>query len=713
MSTALPLPADAASARPQPHGGHPVAAPYVPHIDGLRAIAVLAVIVYHLHKTWLPGGFAGVDVFFVISGFVVSASVSRWSGGLGGFLSYFYARRIQRIAPALIACLLVTGLLCMLFVPAAWLSTAVETTGLRAFFGISNLFLAHHTESYFSTLSEYNPYTHTWSLGVEEQFYLLFPLLFFVWTRGGRRRDVCIGVFALASVASLLHARYLATANPSAGFYLTTTRFWELAAGVLLFQCLHRTSVMAPVSAIARYATTLGAWLSLALLVAGLVVSQPARFAFPGALLPVAATLGLLGCLHVAGTGSVLRRALASVPMVYVGKRSYSLYLWHWPIFVLLRWTLGLETPNQLIAAVVATFVAAEFSYRLIERPFRYAAWLRRWPRPGIIAAGLAVIVSAWWLSDRVTGLRPRYSLSTVSRHAHDWYTGYTWAVEDKPGCVLDLKDDSANPAPVWVLTRRGCPEQPASERTIFAIGDSHTISYSAMLSEYVVRTGSTVLLYPNLGCTFASLQPQRETGHCPAQGKTAIDDVLARARPGDVLFLAALRLTRLSTAVGPENEQAAWQTMIGPDYLRGRRDAEQALVALLEPVAARGVQIVFEAPKPLLKVSPFRCADFFNAGNPVCRGGMAESREMLERYRQPVLDSYARIVARLPSVQVWDPFPLLCEPTICPALRDGRPLFFDGDHLSAYGNHLLYPHFEAAIRSQPASAAAAALAPG
>jgi len=91
----------------------------------------------------------------------------------------------------------------------------------------------------------------------------------------------------------------------------------------------------------------------------------------------------------------------------------------------------------------------------------------------------------------------------------------------------------------------------------------------------------------------------------------------------------------------------------------------------------------------------------------------MAESREMLERYRQPVLDSYARIVAQLPSVHVWDPFPLLCEPTICPALRDGRPLFFDGDHLSAYGNHLLYPHFEAAIRSQPAPAAAAALAPG
>lgn len=678
---------------------------YIPHIDGLRAVAVLSVIVYHLQKTWLPGGFAGVDVFFVISGFVVSASVSHWSGGFGGFLAYFYARRLQRIAPALIACLLVTGFLCVLFVPTAWLSTAVETTGLRAFFGISNLFLASHNENYFSTISEYNPYTHTWSLGVEEQFYLLFPLLFFAWTRAGRWRAACTGVFALAALASVLHARHLATADPAAGFYLTTTRFWELAAGVLLFQCLHRTPSTAPVSTLVRHATTLGAWLSLGLLIAGLVVSKPATFPFPGALLPVAATLGLLGCLHVAGGSSPLRRLLASAPMVYIGKRSYSLYLWHWPIFVLLRWTLGLETPNQLMAAIVATFVAAEVSYRVIERPFRYAAWLRRWPRPGIIAAGLTMIVSAWWLSDRVTSLRPQLSLSTVSRHAEDWYTGYTWAVPELPGCVLDLKDDNNRPAPVWILTRRDCPDQPVSGRTVFAIGDSHAISYSAMLSEYVLRTGSTVLLYPNVGCTFASLQPHREAGACPAQGKTAVEDILARAKPGDVLFLAALRITRLSTPLGLQNEQEAWQTMLGADYLQRRRDAEQDLVALLEPVIARGVQVVLEAPKPLLRVSPFRCADFFNAGNPVCRPGMAEPRERLERYRQPVLDSYARITARLPSVIVWDPFPLLCEATMCPALRDGRPLFFDGDHPSAYANHMLYPSFEERIRQPPAPA--------
>ena len=117
----------------------PIASTHVPHIDGLRAIAVLAVIVYHLNETWLPGGFAGVDVFFAISGFVVSASVGNWNrGGFGAFLGYFYARRMQRIAPALIVCLLLVGIASTMFIPLAWLSNANEQTGLYAFFGLSN-----------------------------------------------------------------------------------------------------------------------------------------------------------------------------------------------------------------------------------------------------------------------------------------------------------------------------------------------------------------------------------------------------------------------------------------------------------------------------------------------------------------------------------------------------------------------------------------------
>ncbi|KAF1015648.1 MAG: O-acetyltransferase OatA [Stenotrophomonas maltophilia] len=211
---------------------------YVPHIDGLRAIAVLAVVVFHLDPAWLPGGFTGVDVFFVISGFVVSASVARLPAlPLGASMLRFYARRLRRITPALVA----TAVASMLLIPESWLSEASDKTGLMVFFGLSNWVLGLVGNDYFAPRSEFNPYTHTWSLGVEDQFYLLFPLLFLAWTRSARGRWISLGLFAVVSIAALLHAQALASrAQPPAwAFYATTTRLWQLGAGVLLFQLLH------------------------------------------------------------------------------------------------------------------------------------------------------------------------------------------------------------------------------------------------------------------------------------------------------------------------------------------------------------------------------------------------------------------------------------------------------------------------------------------
>jgi peptidoglycan/LPS O-acetylase OafA/YrhL len=169
---------------------------HVPYIDGLRAVAVLSVMLYHLHASWLPGGLAGVDVFFVISGFVVSASVGELeSMRLSRFVLYFYSRRVQRIAPALIVCLLVTALVSALLIPSAWLSDANAKTGIFAFFGLANVILARTGDDYFAPRVEFNPYVHTWSLGVEEQFYLVFPLLFFLWVGARPRRWQSFGLF--------------------------------------------------------------------------------------------------------------------------------------------------------------------------------------------------------------------------------------------------------------------------------------------------------------------------------------------------------------------------------------------------------------------------------------------------------------------------------------------------------------------------------------
>ena len=176
---------------------------YFAHIDGLRALAVLSVVIYHLNAAWLPGGFSGVDVFFVISGFIVSASVgARERENLPAFAIYFLARRIRRIAPALLVCLLLTTLFTALLVPNAWLSEANQKTGHYAFFGLSNVILARTSHDYFSPIADFNPYMHTWSLGVEEQFYLLFPALFFLWSHGGRWRQASIGLLGFAFIGS-------------------------------------------------------------------------------------------------------------------------------------------------------------------------------------------------------------------------------------------------------------------------------------------------------------------------------------------------------------------------------------------------------------------------------------------------------------------------------------------------------------------------------
>ena len=181
------------------------AASYVSSIDGLRAVAVLTVMAYHLNRTFLPGGFVGVDIFFVISGFVVTLSIyKRRFENLPKLFCYFYARRLTRIAPPLIVMLFLISLATVSFIPTSWLSQANRTTALYAFLGISNILLASKEEDYFGPRADFNPFVHTWSLGVEEQFYLIFPILFIslVLLKLKHGHLVTLGIVVFLSVCS-------------------------------------------------------------------------------------------------------------------------------------------------------------------------------------------------------------------------------------------------------------------------------------------------------------------------------------------------------------------------------------------------------------------------------------------------------------------------------------------------------------------------------
>ena len=334
---------------------------YRPDIDGLRAIAVLSVVGYHAFPSWVPGGFIGVDIFFVISGFLISTIIFGSLTGEGFNYGEFYARRIRRIFPALVVVMAAT----FVFGWYALLSDEFRQLGkhIMASAGfVSNLVLWSEA-GYFDTAAESKPLLHIWSLAVEEQFYIFWPLLLgFAWRRKGRSVLVWMGV---ATTLSFLLNVYTVHRHPDATFYSPLSRVWELASGALLaYAGLRRQPHR---SALRRELRSVS---GLVLIALGLVLIHRTK-SFPGwwALLPV---LGACLCIS-AGSGAWLNRnLLGSRVAVWFGLISYPLYLWHWPLLAYARVVEGgMPARGMRVAAVGLAILLAWLTYRYVERSVR------------------------------------------------------------------------------------------------------------------------------------------------------------------------------------------------------------------------------------------------------------------------------------------------------------------------------------------------------
>ena len=672
----------------------------------MRAIAVLAVVIYHLNAAWLPGGFSGVDIFFVISGFIVSASVgARARAGLPSFAIFFRARRIQRIAPALLVCLVVTSLVTALLVPSAWLSQANQKTGHYAFFGLSNVILARASNDYFSPIADFNPYTHTWSLGIEEQFYLIFPALFFLWSYRGRWRWLCAGLFAAAFVGSAIYSAVVGSFDTTVAFYMIGSRFWELAVGVLLYQVMVLAGRRFDTSeqALPRWFGW-GAAASLLAIAVNLFIARADTFPFPGAMLSVVGTLGLLFFMHENERQDPLWRALTCAPVRYVGRISYSLYLWHWPVFVLFRWTVGIDDAASQLAALATTVMLAVASYHFVETPFRRAIFVRKAPRWRVVIIGILCIAVVARLAGRVDKMQPKISISTVTQHAGDWYPLPLKTDAAFPGCVVTMKSSPLGTGFVLSFMRQSCGGSNEGPH-VFVIGDSHAMSFQAMFTLHTMSSGSVLTLYNNGGCSFISLQPWREDSDvCRSNTSAVMSNLLARLKPGDVVFLPSLRLPRFVDEWVRYPAAQVEDQIFGELGVRGRASAAREAQTVLQSIHAKGVRVVFEAPVMVLKEPPFRCAESYNQSNAICKGGATLARAEVERLRAPALKTLQELVAAVPDVSLWDPLPVLCPvgDAECGAYANGKPLFFDGDHLSGYANRLLLPSFSRAVAASP-----------
>jgi hypothetical protein len=353
-------------------------------------------------------------------------------------------------------------------------------------------------------------------------------------------------------------------------------------------------------------------------------------------------------------------------------------------VYVLLRWTAGLHTAANVAFAVSASVLAAVASFHLAERPLRRSPYLLALPPWKVLVGGGVVLAASFLVTSRIFAARPHLSWS-VTRDTQAW-----------------------RPVP-WFFLSKELPAVAAGRAPLrlFVIGDSHAGAYGSLLREVQRRRGIPVVVHSIASCAVAGLlDPQR--GSCAEKIAQAIESVEREAGPRDVVFLASLRMNRLVSQSGEPYET----NLQSDEHAFARELAFDEARALIERLHAITPRLLIEAPKPVLPAPPFRCADRFNRHNPACAGGLGLARETLLERRAGVMASLGALQRRFPDLVVWDPFPVLCPGAICSAFdADGRPLFFDGDHLSGRGNDVLVPSFLSvldAIEGAPGGAAAA-----
>jgi peptidoglycan/LPS O-acetylase OafA/YrhL len=409
--------------------GHPIlSADYRDDIDGLRSIAVLGVVLYHARMSRLTGGFSGVDIFFVISGYLIGGHVyGQLQRGQFSFRQ-FYRNRAKRILPALyavLAAVFVTGLL--LLSPSELKDLASATFATTA--SASNIWFCK-TTGYFSASAELNPLLMTWSLGVEEQFYFVIPVLLAVLFRVGRR--LILPLLAIIACASFVLTIYQLGNNPASAFYLPFSRSWELCGGVL-FAIIEANGHL-PSRSSSDWASNCFGWAGLFFIVAPFFLLN-SSMTFPGA----AALPSVLGAaLILYSRGSfVNRRVLSLPPLMFVGRVSYSFYLIHWPVLAFLRVIKG-DTLPQLtgLVSVFISFLLAVASYFLIETPFR-SSKLAAWPllaRYGAVSLSILLISGIIFWNG---GLRSRFpEVAELDSHA---------ASSHEDPCLVSDGKDSPN----------------------------------------------------------------------------------------------------------------------------------------------------------------------------------------------------------------------------------------------------------------------------
>ena len=677
---------------------------YRPDIDGLRAIAVLAVVLYHADPTWLPGGFVGVDIFFVISGYLITKIIAGEIEQGRFSLMKFYVRRAKRILPALFVVLAATFLLSLALLTPSELRNLGDLMVATVLF-VSN-FMLWQESGYFDIAAERKPLLHTWSLAVEEQFYVLWPLALLLVLPG--KRVPMRTLFVVVALGSFLLSCYGVVRQPAAAFFLLPTRAWELLLGAALALGLVR-----PIASVAwrNVATFAGA-----LLIGGAVLLLDRNSAFPGwnALAPC---LGAALLIHAGDKGDALvsRYVLMLKPMVFVGLISYSLYLWHWPLLSLARISQRGELTHAAVWTILGgAFVLSVLTWRYVENRFRRApapASARTLGRYALASVMVGIIGGITiYSSGFAAWARPELGRTETAR----------WDANPLGGACLKY------PAQAPTLPGDECRTPSATGHKQMVIwGDSHADAVAPGVVAYAAARGlgtyqlTMAICPPLIGIELAGAAGNY--AGCPAFNDAALRFIRANPDVETVVLAARWAVYTELSRFGREDPGPVVRLIDRERRSSADTSSRLAFVHGLErtvrALRAAGKKVVVLGQVPEIGTNVPNCL----ARNYLPLSPPSECSVEAERVRQR-LDFSNTTIARLderPGVCTFLPSEALCTATSCRTTADNVILYKDDDHLSVAGAKRLAQRFDfgacmpaAGSRTGIASAASVVPAP-
>lgn len=639
-------------------------------INGLRAWAVVAVLLFHFQVPGFTAGFFGVDIFFVISGFLMTGILLRGLESGNFSLWQFYLARVRRIVPALMLLLVV-----LLGLGWFWLPTAdYQQLGTESAYSLGFLSNIHYWRlaGYFDSTAHQKWLLHTWSLGIEMQFYLLYPL--FVLTVWKIRPGVKAFAWSLLALFVLSLGLSFAISNlkPVASFYLLPTRGWELAAGGLVY-LLGRHPLLWQQHGKWLYGFGLLLWLI------GLILIDAQRPWPSGwALLPV------LGTVLIILAEQNRPRLMVNPLAQWLGSISYSLYLWHWPVVVALHFAGLHQEWLWVVGGLALSLLLGQLSFKLVENPTRRVLIRSSFARQVVVFSVISVLVGLAAVSVRLLELegRPpeRYALATAESTNYELSS----RSECAPG------DDNTSPGCVYGHAEIGA----------ILIGDSHTQSTVTALEQAGDSFGRGTLYLGSGGCRpIIGLKSSVETSCFPYNEWLFKTELPKYAGTG----LPVIYVTRLSWLFKGYNEDPNEKPSDYIEQLAATFDDPIANQRFKEAFIETSCEIASRNPLYVMRPIPEIGVHVPNtlASNIRFRNSRKDIKITLEEYHE----RHAFVSAMLDEtiekcgIKILDPLPYLCDAQYCYGSRNGRPLYFDDDHLSEYGNKYLVPMFEQVFR--------------